>query len=102
MNKSEIRSFLENSILDMVERELDFGEKKRIKSVFLGTYMALDPCGRYHSAFSPNSITKECETFWDTMEDIAGELNCWIETGEGDPCDLFLCKEIERESLDTD
>jgi hypothetical protein len=61
-------------------------------SNFLGSYMSLDPCGKYHHFLSPNGVTKKCNQFWENLDRAASELNCWIESGEGDPCDIFLCK----------
>jgi hypothetical protein len=60
--------------------------------VYLGSYMNLDPCGRFHHAFSPNGMTKKCERYWENLESVAIEFNCWIEPSDGDPTDIFLCK----------
>ena len=60
-----------------------------------GTAMYLDPCGKYHHVLSPNGITKKCTQFWESLYGIANDLNMWIEPGEGDLCDVFICKRIE-------
>jgi hypothetical protein len=65
-------------------------------SNYLGTYMSLDPCGKYHHFLSPNGVTKKCEQFWSSMDKAAQSLDMWIQSGEGDPCDIFLCKNIEE------
>jgi hypothetical protein len=62
---------------------------------FLGTFMQLDPCGRYHHPLSPNGITKRCSRYWENMEKAAQSLGMWLQEGEGDPCDIYLCKPIE-------
>lgn len=36
----------------------------------------------------------------DALEHYADKYNAWIESGEGDPCDLFICKSIESEEFD--
>jgi hypothetical protein len=61
-----------------------------IASVYLGSYLSLDPCGKYHHFLSPNGITKRCERFWWNMEECADELGAWIESGQGDGLDMFL------------
>jgi hypothetical protein len=32
------------------------------------------------------------------MEEAASEKGFWLESGEGDPCDLFLCRAVPEES----
>ena len=61
---------------------------------FLGSYMSLDPCGKYHHSLSPNGVTKKCANYWNNMEKACNELDMWLEPGEGDGCDIFLCKLI--------
>lgn len=33
--------------------------------------------------------------YWGNMDKAATKLNMWIESGEGDGYDVFLCKPIE-------
>jgi len=74
------------------------------ESCFLGTVFALDPCGRYHHAMlSPNGLTARCVAYWESLEKAAERLDMWIENGEGDPCDVFVCRSLpEREDDDAD
>ncbi len=95
MNKREIKQMLKSFIPDMIETE-SFMDDDKYLSVYIGSFMSLDPCGRYHHILSPNGITSRCERFWDNMDECASELNCWIESGEGDPTDIFLCKSINE------
>lgn len=61
-----------------------------IASIYLGSYMALDPCGKYHHSLSLNGCKKKCLQFWDDLEKAANELDGWITGGEGDPTDIFF------------
>lgn len=61
---------------------------------FIGSYMAVDPCGRYHHCLSPNGVTKRCTHFWTALEDVADELKMWIESGEGNATDIYLCRPL--------
>lgn len=88
MTKQEIRKMLQDAIPDMEEYE-DF-EGNKLKSVYLGSALLLDPCGKYHHILSPNGITNKCERFWNNLNDCAEELHGWIEGGEGDPIDTFF------------
>jgi hypothetical protein len=63
---------------------------------YLGSYMSLDPCGKFHHFLSPNGIQKKCERYWDNMEKACNNLDIWLESGEGDGCDVYLCKQIDQ------
>lgn len=79
--------------MTVVTREEYDGDGKRLE--FLGTVMALDPCGRYHHCLSPNGVSSRCEAYWEALERAAERLGGWIENGEGDPCDVFFCLPLE-------
>ena len=93
MNKREARQLLKSAMEEMEESETIDGDK--IQSAYLGTFMALDPCGHYHHAISPNGLTNRCVNFWDNLDSIASELGGWIESGEGDPTDIYFCMPIK-------
>ena len=63
---------------------------------FLGSYMSLDPCGKFHHFLSPNGVQKRCENYWNSMDKAANDLGMWLESGEGDGCDIFLCKPMNE------
>lgn len=88
MNRTEIRQFLEASMKDAVEQTDDEG--RTFKSIYLGSFMMLDPCGKYHHMISPNGITERCSQFWESLEKVAEELHGTISSGEGDPTDIYF------------
>jgi len=63
-------------------------------AIYLGSFMYLDPCGRYHHMISPNGLTQRCVSFWESLDKAAERLDGWIECGEGDPTDIFFCKAL--------
>jgi hypothetical protein len=67
------------------------GEECNYHSLYLGSYMSLDPCGRYHHAISPNGVTSKCMAYWERLEKAAQVVGGWIEAGEGDPTDIYFC-----------
>ena len=72
----------------------DYGpddEDEQYVSNYLGSTFSLDPCGKYHHMLSPNGVTKTCEKFWENLSQAAEDLGGWIESGEGDACDIFFC-----------
>jgi hypothetical protein len=100
MNKKEIRAFLKSEIPSMEETE-SFMSDEPYMSTYIGSFMSLDPCGRYHHALSPNGVSNRCARFWENLESVASELGGWIEPGEGDPTDIFFCmpkNETEEET----
>jgi hypothetical protein len=92
MNKEEIKETLQALIPRM---ELDDSTDDSLLgprlSIYLGSFMSLDPCGRYHHVISLNNLTDECEEFWENLDKVAEELGGWTESGEGDPTDIFFC-----------
>ena len=92
MNKKEIKEMLKDiklSEMELIESIVD--PDYEYYSYYLGSYMNLDPCGRYHHVFSPNNITEKCEDFWENLEFAAEDIGGWIESGESDPTDIFYC-----------
>lgn len=61
-------------------------------SYYIGSYLTLDPCGRYHHIISPNEVTNRCISYWESLDKAADKLNGWIESGEGDPLDIYFVK----------
>jgi len=62
--------------------------------LYVGSYLALDPCGRYHHILSPNVMTIGCESFWDAVDRWSDELGVSIVAGDGDPTDVFAVRLI--------
>ena len=100
MNKREIKAWLKDETAHMEPTEDMDGNK--ILSVYLGSFLSLDPCGRYHHAISPNGISSKCERFWENLETVASDLGGWIESGEGDPLDTFFCMNADEETEEVD
>ena len=88
MNQKQIKTALRES-MQTAEEQTD-EEGNVFKSAYIGTYMHLDPCGRYHHFLSPNGITKKCEQFWESLEKMAEELHGNITCGEGNATDIYF------------
>lgn len=84
------KSTILKSLIPSMELTTDM-EGNPIRSIYLGSFMSLDPCGRYHHAISPNGLTQKCLNFWESLDHAADKLNGWIESGEGDPTDIYFC-----------
>ena len=90
--KREMKRILEE---DTFEECSDMFDDGRYESMYLGSYMSLDPCGRYHHIISPHGATSKCARYWENLETCAEELGAWIESGEGDPTDIYLCRGVK-------
>ena len=90
MTRREIKRELKNLIPKMEETE-DYRGEENYRCIYLGSYLSLDPCGKYHHLLSPNGVTKRCKKFWDNLNECAEELGGWIQNGEGDGLDTFFC-----------
>lgn len=84
------------------QRDLGYGaDGQEVRSVYLGSYMALDPCGRYHHALSENGSTARCAAFWESLERQLERRGLSLGSGEGDPTDIFA-EEYREKSEDED
>lgn len=99
MNQKEMKEWLESLMPKAVVEIVNiYSENSSIKckSVYLGSYMSLDPCGKYHHMLSPNNITDMCEDFWSNIIKIAQELNGDIVFGESDSTDVYFQYNFEE------
>lgn len=69
------------------------------ESIFLSSFLDLDPCGKYHCVIVPNEPLKKCERFWESFHRAAEELGGYITSGEGDYTDVFYERIIEKEVI---
>lgn len=100
MNKREIRRHLSSIKKAMLsnpnpDATVPCDDGSTYQSEYLGSFLTLDPCGRYHHCLSPNGITARCERFWQNLDDVAADIGGWVESGEGDPLDIFFCIPIK-------
>lgn len=87
---------LKSLIPQMVVVEDPIGDKGH-RTIHLGSFMSMDPCERYHHILSPNGATKTCENYWERLDEAAESLGGWIESGEGDPTDIYFCLPLEED-----
>ena len=80
-------------------RDCRMDDIEEYQTCYIGSFMSLDPCGRYHHAISPNGLSQRCERYWEALEKAAGRLGGWIESGEGDPTDIFFCLPHESKEV---
>lgn len=87
--------------LEAAEVQKDY-DHRLVKMVFLGTVFGLMPSGKFYMPwYSPNISEEEAEDdeLWrKEAEEELQTIGAYLETGEGDPCDLFAVKIVETET----
>ena len=76
----------------------DQHDGERVGSCLLGTVFDLAPSGKYSMPWTSNQTDEdvsEDEKFYDALDKVAEEQGMFIESGEGDPCDIFASIVIE-------
>jgi hypothetical protein len=73
-------------------------------AIYVGTVFDMTPSGKYYLPFASSNVSvKEVaiDEFWDDeLEKMLSEENCWSESGEGNPCDIFICKVAPRKRME--
>lgn len=66
---------------------------------FLGTVFALSPSGKYYTPFACSNIDDIDaildSAFYAALDNVAESFDGWIESGDGDPCDLFFATRLD-------
>lgn len=70
------------------------GSEEPLKGFFLGTVFAVMPSGKYYMPFACSNVTEaeaeEDEAWRNQADEELDSIGAWLESGEGDPCDLFV------------
>jgi hypothetical protein len=88
-NLQEIRK-----LLDSEEWEDDRFNDCQKRTIYIGSVFALLPSGKYYMPWACSNVTEEeadKDADWYTRaESELATIRCFMESGEGDPCDLFV------------
>ena len=72
---------------------------------FLGSVMSIMPSGKFYMPWTTNQTQRDVikdSAFMSALEDVLDEYDMWIESGEGDPTDLFVCARLIEQSIEPD
>ena len=98
--KKHIRESLQwDQIHTEFEEPVENWDGEPYSASMLGSVFSIMPSGKYWTFWDCGNMTRE-EMIKDTaftkaLNEIAEENDCWIESGEDDLCNLFICKGIE-------
>jgi len=70
---------------------------------YLGSCLSLAPSGKYYTFWTSNQTRKDetkDEAFYEVLDEVAEAHGGWIESGEGDPCDIcFVVRSSEEDEV---
>ena len=92
-----IISKLNNPNDDMIVDD-DFNDCK-YASLYVGSCLSIFPSGKFYMPWACSNIENVREALLDecyreALEKRLDSLGLWMESGEGDPLDIFFCKSI--------
>ena len=95
--KSEIAAWdwdgLKNDAMMNDEFSDSYGEDS-YHGTYLGTVFAIMPSGKYYTCWTTNQTDDDelkDSIFMEVLEEVASQHGAWVENGENDPCDMFVC-----------
>jgi len=93
-----IISELNNPDDDMIIDD-EWNDSKYV-SLYVGNILSIMPSGKYYMPFACSNIENvrevlQDECYREALESKLESLGLWMEAGEGDPLDTFICKSID-------
>ncbi|MCR4302124.1 MAG: hypothetical protein NUV51_10975 [Sulfuricaulis sp.] len=87
------------------EPDVDAGDGTLIGRCYLGSCFGIMPSGKYYMPWTSNQ-TRADEArdgaFLGALESALDAAGMWLESGEGDPCDMLACCAIDVPESDPD
>ena len=81
-------------------KEVSFDHEEPFYSYYLGSVFSVTPSGKYYVPFASGNVSvKEAaidEMWGEEFRKILEEEDCWDEAGQGDSCDIIICKIAPR------
>jgi len=101
--EAEIREWdwdgIKADALDEMSWHRDAGNEATEGRSFLGTVFALAPSGKFYMPWTAKQTEEDVDEdskFYEALDNVAEEHGMFIESGEGDPCDLFAGIVVEN------
>lgn len=74
-------------------------EGSPVASAFVGTVFNLTPSGKYYTPWANSNVTvaeaRADERYWEAFDRVCDKYGLVRESGEGDPCDVFVGRTVE-------
>lgn len=93
-------------MIDVYNRDKDdtdcikdsFDDEKYI-TVYYGNVLDLNPSGKYYMPWCSNQTEEDVDNdtiFWEEVESVLSASDLWVESGEGNALDIFVCGAYEE------
>ena len=96
---------IKQNAIDNCENPYEDDSSQLKGSCYLGTVFSIMPSGKFYMPWACSNVTEneaeQDEIFMDRLESIASIYDLSIESGEGDPCDLFAVVYLDNPDPDT-
>lgn len=72
----------------------DYCDDDQYICVYYGDILYLNPSGKFYTFWTTNQTDEDVDQdtlFWEEVESILSEKGLWVESGEGDACDIMIC-----------
>ena len=93
---AELNTEVIRKALDKAEWEPCEEGEGRVRRTFLGTCFTLTPSGKFYTPWACSNVTDEevqaDEEWCDAAQAELEAIGANLESGEGDPCDLFAAE----------
>ena len=79
--------------------EVESIEGDTYESCYVGSVMSIFPSGKYYMPWTSNQTIKDemiDNCFVEALEAYLDKYNMWWENGEGDPTDVFICRQVTK------
>lgn len=97
--RDEIYNNFYPHLLDLEVVEDGMNDSKYLRD-YLGSVMSIMPSGKFYMPWTTNQTIRDVwkdRAFIEALEDVLEGYGMWLESGEGDPTDLFVCTQITEE-----
>ena len=86
-------------VSDLMDQPIEEVDGMKEQHLYLGSVLDITPSGKYYMPWACSNVTEEeaynDEAWWEEMDALAEKHGCFLTSGEGDACDVFLCRVIE-------
>ena len=101
--KSEVESAAHDFIASIAESGFEIAESwamdEPYETQYMGSVFTVTPSGKYYMPWANSNVNiieaAKDSMFYEIVERELDKLGYWLESGEGDPCDLFVSRSIE-------
>ena len=101
--KAEMTEMVKWALDDMKTNPIFLEENGAISSAYIGKAYNLVPSGKFYTFWAPGNSTESerlaDELYLEALSQIAEEHDCYVESSEDDPTDMYISQSSDKCSL---